>query len=170
MSTHSGAINALAASSTYDIYLPFTGRSADDPRTLRVSKLFALAWGIALTAGALMFKEQGTPVVVIALSIASFTQGGLLGGFFLGLFWSRAIQRDAILGMSVGISCMAFIVFAKQIVSAYPSMEPTLHGVASIAWPWYVLIGLSITFVTGAVSSFSHPAPAPPHVLQGNRS
>jgi len=26
MSTHSGAINALAASSTYDIYLPFTGR------------------------------------------------------------------------------------------------------------------------------------------------
>jgi hypothetical protein len=65
---------------------------------------------------------------------------------------------------------MAFIVFAKQIVSAYPSMEPTLHGVASIAWPWYVLIGLSITFVTGAVSSFSHPAPAPPHVLQGNRS
>ena len=170
MSTHSGAINALAASSTYDIYLPFTGRSAEDPRTLRVSKLFALAWGIALTAGALMFKEQGTPVVVIALSIASFTQGGLLGGFFLGLFWSRAIQRDAILGMSVGISCMAFIVFAKQIVAAYPSMEPTLHGVASIAWPWYVLIGLSITFVTGAVSSFTHPAPSAPHALQGNRS
>jgi solute:Na+ symporter, SSS family len=170
MSTHSGAINALAASSTYDIYLPFTGRSAEDPRTLRVSKLFALAWGIALTAGALMFKEQGTPVVVIALSIASFTQGGLLGGFFLGLFWSRAIQRDAILGMSVGISCMAFIVFAKQIVVAYPSTEPTLHGVALIAWPWYVLIGLSITFVTGAVSSFTHPAPAAPHALQGNRS
>jgi Na+/proline symporter len=170
MSTHSGAINALAASSTYDIYLPFTGRSADDPRTLRVSKLFALVWGIALTAGALMFKEQGTPVVVIALSIASFTQGGLLGGFFLGLFWSRAIQRDAILGMSVGISCMAFIVFAKQIVAAYPSMEPTLHGVASIAWPWYVLIGLSITFVTGALSSFTHPAPAAPRAIQGNRS
>jgi SSS family transporter len=170
MSTHSGAINALAASSTYDIYLPFTGRSAEDPRTLRVSKLFALAWGIALTAGALMFKEQGTPVVVIALSIASFTQGGLLGGFFLGLFWSRAIQRDAILGMSVGISCMAFIVFAKQIVAAYPSMEPTLHGVASIAWPWYVLIGLSITFVTGALSSFTHPAPAAPRAIQGNRS
>ena len=170
MSTHSGAINALAASSTYDIYLPFTGRSAEDPRTLRVGKMFALAWGIALTAGALMFKEQGTPVVVIALSIASFTQGGLLGGFFLGLFWSRAIQRDAILGMSVGISCMAFIVFAKQIVSAYPSMEPALSGVASIAWPWYVLIGLSITFVTGVLSSFTHPAPTAPRSFQGNHS
>ena len=170
MSTHSGAINALAASSTYDIYLPFTGRSAEDPRTLRVGKMFALAWGIALTAGALMFKEQGTPVVVIALSIASFTQGGLLGGFFLGLFWSRAIQRDAILGMSVGISCMAFIVFAKQIVSAYPSMESALSGVASIAWPWYVLIGLSITFVTGVLSSFTHPVPTAPRSFQGNHS
>ena len=116
-------------------------------------------WGIVLTAGALLFKEQGTPVVVIALSIASFTQGGLLGGFFLGLFWQRAIQRDAILGMTVGISCMAFIVFAKQIVAAYPSMAQTLGGVATIAWPWYVLIGLSITFVTGMLSSFTHAAP-----------
>ena len=158
MSTHSGAINALAASSTHDIYLPFTKRSPDDPRTLQVGKLFALAWGVVLTAGALMFKENGTPVVVVALSIASFTQGGLLGGFFLGMFWKRAIQRDAILGMSVGISCMAFIVFAKQIVAAYPSMASTLGGVATIAWPWYVLIGLSITFVTGVLSSFTHAA------------
>ncbi len=162
MSTHSGAINALAASSVYDIYLPFTGRSADDPRTLKVSKLLALLWGVGLTAGALLFKEQGTPVVVIALSIASFTQGGLLGGFFLGMFWPRAIQRDAILGMSVGIGCMAFIVFAKQIVAAYPGMAPTLGGVATIAWPWYVLIGLTITFVTGMLSSFTHAAPAHP--------
>jgi Na+/proline symporter len=159
MSTHSGAINALAASSVYDIYLPFTGRSAEDPRTLKVSKFLALVWGVALTAGALLFKEQGTPVVVIALSIASFTQGGLLGGFFLGMFWDRANQRDAILGMSVGIGCMAFIVFAKQIVAAYPSMGSTLGGVATIAWPWYVLIGLTITFVTGMLSSFTHAAP-----------
>lgn len=162
MSTHSGAINALAAASTHDIYLPFTGRSVDDPRTLKVGKMFALVWGIVLTLGALMFKENGTPVVVIALSIASFTQGGLLGGFFLGMFWKRAIQRDAILGMSVGIGCMAFIVFAKQIVAAYPGMTDTLGGVAKIAWPWYVLIGLSITFVTGMLSSFTHAAPLAP--------
>ena len=162
MSTHSGAINALAASSTFDLYLPFTGRSPDDPRTLKVSKLLALLWGVGLTAGALLFKEQGTPVVVIALSIASFTQGGLLSGFFLGMFWPRAIQRDAILGMSVGIGCMAFIVFAKQIVAAYPGMASTLGGVATIAWPWYVLIGLTITFVTGMLSSFTHVAPARP--------
>src|SRR3954468_19176805 len=44
MSTHSGAINSLAAATTHDIYLPLTGRSADDPRTLRVGRIFALIW------------------------------------------------------------------------------------------------------------------------------
>jgi Na+/proline symporter len=159
MSTHSGAINALAAASTHDIYLPITKRAPDDPQTLKVGKMFALVWGLALTFGALLFKEQGTPVVVIALSIASFTQGGLLGGFFLGMFWSRATQRDAITGMSVGIFTMAFIVFAKQLITAFPALTGTLGGVASIAWPWYVLIGSSLTFVTGMLSSFTHAPP-----------
>ncbi len=156
MSTHSGTINALAAATTHDIYLPISGRSAADPRTLQVGKYFALLWGLVLTGGALLFKQQGTPVVVIALSIASFTYGGLLGGFFLGLFWKRAIQRDAILGISVGITAMAFIVFAKPIIAAFPGTASTLSTVATIAWPWYVLIGLTITMTTGILSSFTH--------------
>ncbi|MCA0376487.1 MAG: sodium:solute symporter [Gemmatimonadetes bacterium] len=161
MSTHSGTINALAAATTHDIYLPLTGRAPDDPRTLRVGKLFALGWGLALTFGALLFKQQGTPVVVVALSIASFTYGGLLGGFFLGIFWPRAIQRDAIIGMSVGIGAMAFIVFAKQLTAAYPALTSTLGGVAGIAWPWYVLIGTTLTVTTGVLASLTHPAPPP---------
>jgi SSS family solute:Na+ symporter len=160
MSTHSGAINSLAASTTHDIYLPLTKRRADDPRTLRAGKLFALVWGVALTAGALMFREQGTPVVVVALSIASFTYGGLLGGFFLGILWRRAIQRDAILGMSVGIGVMAFIVFAKQIAQAVPALAGALGPLARVAWPWYVLIGTAITLAVGILSSYTHPAPA----------
>src|SRR3954466_13652702 len=141
MSTHSGAINSLAAASTHDIYLPLTGKSAEDPSTLKVGKIFALLWGIALTGGALLFPEDPkVPIVVVALSIASFTQGGLLGGFFLGIFWRRAIQRDAILGMSVAISVMAFIVFAKQLMAAFPRLAGVLTPVSTIAWPWYVLI------------------------------
>jgi Na+/proline symporter len=160
MSTHSGAINSLAASSTLDIYLPLTGRSADDPRTLRVGRIFALLWGIALTGGALLFPQNAkTPVVVVALSIASFTYGALLGGFFLAIFWRRAIQRDAILGMSVGILVMSVIVFAKQISAAVPSLAATLQPVATIAYPWYVLIGTTITLSVGILSSLTHAAP-----------
>jgi SSS family transporter len=156
MSTHSGAINSLAAATTHDIYLPLSKRSADDAATLRFGKRSALVWGVLLTFGALLYKEQGTPVVVIALSIASFTYGALLGGFFLGILWARAMQRDAILGMSVAILAMSVIVFAKQLLPVFPSMAGTLTPLSRIAWPWYVLIGTTITLLVGITSSFTH--------------
>jgi Na+/proline symporter len=159
MSTHSGAINSLAAAATHDIYLPLTGHAADDPRTLRVGKIFALIWGVVLTGGALLFPQnQKLPVVVVALSIASFTYGGLLGGFFLGLFVKRARQADAITGMAVGIAVMTVVVFAKQIAAAYPSLAPRLEPLGKIAWPWYVLIGTSITLIVGILSSLIRPS------------
>ena len=161
MSTHSGTINSLAAATTHDIYLPITKRSADDPRTLRVGKLFALVWGVGLTLGALLYPDDPKrPVVVVALAIASFTYGGLLGAFFLALLSRRAVQRDMIAGMSVGLACMAFVVFAKPIGLLVPALATTLAPLAAIAWPWYVLIGTSITLATGVLLSYTHPAPA----------
>jgi len=160
MSTHSGAINSLAASTTHDIYLPLTRRSADDPRTFRAGRRFALAWGVVLTLGAMLFPEGRTPVVVIALSIASFTYGALLGGFFLGIFNRRAAQRDAILGMSVGIVAMAGVVFAKPIVAAVPALGAVLGPFANVAWPWYVLIGTTITMLVGSGSALVRPGRA----------
>ena len=153
MSTQSGSINSLAATTTHDIYLPLTGRHADDPETLAAGKRFALIWGIALTLGALLYPEGRTPVVVIALSIASFTYGALLGGFVLGIFVPIAKQRDAITGMSVGLIAMALVVFSKLIGAAVPQLAPILQPLESIAWPWYVLIGTSVTVLTGTASA-----------------
>lgn len=157
MSTVSGSLNSLSAATTHDIYLPLTKRTLDERQKLQVGKRFTLVWAVILIGGALLYRQQGTPVVVIALAIASFTYGGLLGGFSLALFWRRALQRDAILGMSVGIAAMAFVVFARQLTPMIPALEP----LSRIAWPWYVLIGTSITLVVGILSSLTHPAPAP---------
>ena len=161
MSTHSGAINALAAATTHDIYLPLSGRVASDPTTFRAARLFALAWGVVLTIGAMLFPEGRTPVVVIALSIASFTYGALLGGFFLGIYNARAVQRDAITGMSFGIIAMAGVVFAKPLVAAYPALTGTLGLFSNVAWPWYVLIGTTITVAVGSLSSLTHRGRSP---------
>ncbi|MGH7651885.1 MAG: sodium:solute symporter [Gemmatimonadaceae bacterium] len=157
MSAHSGALNSLAASTTHDIYLPLSGRAAEDPRTLRIAKLFTMFWGVVLLVMALLYPRQNTPVVVVALSIASFTYGALLGGFFLGMLWRRARQRDAITGMAVGIIVMSFVVFAKQLIAVFPSISGTLTTLSTIAWPWYVLIGTSFTVGVGILSSFTHP-------------
>ena len=160
MSTVSGALNSLAAATTHDIYLPLTGRNPDDPAVLRIGKIFTLVWAIILVGGALMYRAQGTPVVVVALSVASFTYGGLLGGFFLGMLWQRAIQRDAILGMAVGIAAMTLVVFARPISAAYPGLTDMLAPLGRIAWPWYVLIGTTITMIVGILSSYTHPVPS----------
>ena len=159
MSTVSGSLNSLAAATTHDLWVPFRGGMSDGPALLRASKVFTLFWAFVLIGGALLYREQGTPVVVIALSIASFTYGGLLGGFFLAMLWPRAIQRDAITGMCVGIAVMSVVVFAARLAAAFPSLEGPLSPVIGIAWPWFVLIGTTITMSAGILSSFTHAAP-----------
>jgi len=159
MSSLSGSMNSLAAATTHDIYLPLSGNAPSDPKTLRMGKLFTLLWGAVLLIAALLYRQQGTPVVVVALSIASFTYGGLLGGFFLGMLWRRAIQRDAVLGMAIAIIIMSVVVFAKQLTPVFPAASDTLTTLSRIAWPWYVLIGTTITMIVGMASSFTHPAP-----------
>lgn len=156
MSTHSGAINSLAATTTHDIYIPLSGRKENDPQTFRMGRIFALIWGVVLTGGALLYPEGKVPVVVVALSIASFTHGALLGAFFLGIYNKRAVQRDAITGMCVGILTMAGIVFAKPLVAAYPGLGGALGPFVNIAWPWYVLIGMTITVSVGSLSALTH--------------
>jgi SSS family solute:Na+ symporter len=155
MSTVSGSLNSLSAATTHDIYLPLKKTAVDEHQLLRMGKRFTLVWAVILIGGALLYRQQGTPVVIIALAIASFTYGGLLGGFFLALFWRRANQRDALTGMSVGIATMAVVVFARQLSGPFPALEP----LSRIAWPWYVLIGTTITLTVGMLSSLTHPLP-----------
>src|SRR5688572_4089892 len=139
MSTLSGSINSLAAATVHDIWLPLKGGQADDAKTFRLARVFSLMWGAILLIAALLYRQQGTPVVIVALSIASFTYGALLGGFFLGMLWRRAIQRDAILGMGTAIVVMTFIVFSKQLLPLLPGIAGILTPFTKIAWPWYVL-------------------------------
>ena len=55
--------------------------------------------------------------------------------------------------MALGILVMAFVVFAPQISGAYPALAEALGPLAGIAWPWYVLIGTSVTVLSGVASS-----------------
>ena len=59
--------------------------------------------------------------------------------------------------MSIGIAIMAFIVFAKPLSAAYPSLAAALGPFANVAWPWYVLIGTTITMTAGTISSLFGP-------------
>jgi len=146
MSSHASAVNSLASASTHDFYAPLTGRQ-DPAQLLRVGRLLTLVWTVILVAGAIAFGDQNTPVVQLALSIASLTYGSLLGTYILGGAWPRARQVDVIIALIVSIVVMAPVVLGA-VIPHFP-----LHWLPGLAWPWYVPLGTAITVAVGMVSS-----------------
>ena len=145
MSSEASALNSLASSLTHDIYAPLTHHEGDEVRLMRAGKAFTLLWGVLLVGGAILFQfiKQDTPIVVVALQIASFTYGGLLGGFLLGLISRRAGQRDAITGMAVAIVVMG-LWWALQQWHVIPKVVDAL---------WFSLVGSAITVLVGTASA-----------------
>src|SRR5438132_1543591 len=101
MSSHASAVNSLASASTHDFYAPLTGRH-DPAHLLWVGRWLTLVWTAVLVTGAMAFRNQNTPVVQLALSVASVTYGSLLGTYVLGGAWPRARQRDVIIAIVAG--------------------------------------------------------------------
>ncbi|HEX5386259.1 MAG TPA: sodium:solute symporter [Gemmatimonadales bacterium] len=161
MGTHSSAINALASSLTHDLYVGWTGRR-DPVHLLRVGRLFSAAWAILLMAGALLFyafdSEGRTPVVVLALSVASIAYGGLLGAYVLAGKWSRASGRDVIAGVVVSLAVMLVVFFASAL-ARQPGLG-WLTPAARLAWPWYVPLGTLLTVGVALLAGRFAPAPA----------
>lgn len=145
MSSESSAINSLASALTLDLYGPLSGRSGDADHMFRMGRLFTLLFGVVLVIGAIGFQfiQQGTPVVLIALNIASFTYGGLLGGFLLGVLSKTADQKDAIIAMATAIVVMTAL-WASQQFGIVPRLVDGL---------WFSLIGSAITVGVGMTSA-----------------
>jgi Na+/proline symporter len=144
MSTVASSLNSLASATTHDIYAPLANDD-DAVHLMKMGKRFTLMWGVILIGGAMLFQfvQQGTPVVVIALEIASFTYGGLLGGFLLGVLSKRADQVDAMTGMGTAIVLMAVL----WSIQKFGVVEPIVNGL------WFALIGSTITVTVGEVSA-----------------
>ena len=134
MSSLSSSINSLASATAYDYWAPMVGARDDEQRILRAGKVFTLVWAGLLVGGANLFipLSQGTSAVEVALGIASLVYGGLLGTFALGVFTKRPGQVAAIIGVAVGIGTVTLM---RDLM----------------AWPWYVLVGSSVTFVVGSL-------------------
>lgn len=145
MSTVSSSLNSLASASTHDFYAPLTGRT-DAEHLLKVGRGMTLLWAAILVGGALLFKNRNTPVVVLALSIASITYGGLLGSYLLGGLWARTRQLDVVIAILVGVA------FMIPVVLGFP-----LRLLPGLAWPWYVPLGTLVTVLVGMISSLVGP-------------
>jgi len=152
MSTLSSSINSLASSAALDIYRPRRGREASPERLLRASRILSLGWGLILTGSAVLFAglQLGSPgerpaVVELGLGIASYTYGGLLGVFLLGILFRRVDRVDAAVGFFFGLTSLLFLV-KGPVQGLLPGEGLTL------AWPLYTLVGAAIAVAAGLIS------------------
>jgi SSS family transporter len=137
MSTLSSSLSSLSSAAVLDIYLPLFGKDKTETQLLSVSRLATIIWGIILVGAAILFIGLEGTVVEVALGIASYTYGGLLGTFLLGLLFQNADETDAILGFIAAIITMALMIQTIQ-----------------IAWPLYTLIGSLTTIIVGFTFHF----------------
>src|SRR5947208_4666629 len=147
MSSHASAVNSLASASTHDFYAPLTSRH-DMGHLLWVGRWFTLIWTAVLVGGAIAFiGDRETPVVQLALSIASLTYGSLLGTYILGGAWPRTRQMDVIVAIVGSVIVMSPVVLGA-VIPHFP-----LHWLPGLSWWWYVPLGTAITVAVGILSS-----------------
>ena len=136
MSTLAGSMSSLASSTVHDLYIPFLGKDIDEEKKLKVSRIFTILWAVLLIFAAVFFMNTSKAVVELALSIASFTYGGLLGTFLLGVLSKKAKERDALSGFTAGILTMIVVISLKL-----------------VAWTWFTIIGVIGTLIVGSLLS-----------------
>ncbi|MGB2959883.1 MAG: sodium:solute symporter, partial [Bacteroidota bacterium] len=122
LSTLAGSMSAMSSSTVLDLYRPLRGGEVDKAKELRISRGITIIWAACLAGSAIFFMNTTQTVVELALSIASFTYGGLLGTFLLGVLFKKPSQEDALAGFVGGIFIMIVVISLNL-----------------VAWTWFIL-------------------------------
>ena len=142
MGSLSSSISSLASSTYLDLFIPLSKKEdIGERRGILWSRFFTFLWGIVLICGAMLFLHTTSPVVEIGLRIASITYGGLLGTFFLGLFFDRTESFDACLGFIAALGVMAAVLIFT-----------------SIDFTWHTVIGCAVSILVGNASGLLRSA------------
>jgi len=131
MSTISSSINSLSSSTVMDILMISRARSSEKQK-LRMSRLISIMWTFVIAGIALLLKGTRSPLVELALNIASITYGCMLGIFLQASLFKNFSDKASIAGAMVSVAAMLIIYFKS-----------------TLQWPWFVPIGFMISFVSG---------------------
>ncbi len=132
----SPSLNAMAATTVSDFYLPYFNPAADQATQMRVSKLATVGWGVVQLAVAISAQWMERSVLDAGLAVLSFASGPVLSAFLLGTLAPGVRERDTFWGMVAGLVVMTVVWWSTP-----------------VAFTWYVLVGTVATCgVAGALS------------------
>jgi len=136
LSTLAGSMSSMASSSVLDIYRSFRRTPVGPERELRLSRVVTALWATMLVFSALFFMNTNQTVVELALGIASFTYGGLLGTFLLGVMFRAPREPHALVAFAGGILAMVAVI-----------------TLGLVAWTWYTPVGAAVTIAIGLLAA-----------------
>lgn len=128
MSSVSSALSALSSVSTMDFFKPWTKKVRSEEFYLKFSRYSTVVWAVALI-GVAYLTQHVESALSAAFSLNGLTNGAMLGGLLLALFWRKGSAVPVVTGMLVSLGAMICVKI----------------WLTQIAWPWYTLIGSVIT-------------------------
>ena len=141
----SPSLNAMAATTVTDFYLPYVNPTADQATQMRISKRATVAWGAVQLSVAVGAQFMNRSVLDAGLAVLSFASGSVLGAFLLGTLVPAVRERDTFAGMIAGLVVMTAVWWAT-----------------AVAFTWYVLIGATTTCIVALLSRAVSPSRAQP--------
>jgi len=136
MSTISSTINSLSSSTAFDL-MGLSGREMTEKKKVRISRGISLVWAAVLMGVAMLFRDTRSPLVELALGIASITSGGMLGIFVMGIAKKDFNEKAALAGVMVSIVSVGTVAALNSL------------GILSLFWPWFVPLGFCVSLSAG---------------------
>jgi SSS family transporter len=139
MSSVSSALTSLASVSTMDFVKGLIRGERSDAFFLKFSKYSTVVWAGLLILVAYL-SRQVDYVLNAAFTLRGLTSGALLGGLILVLIWKKGPAVPVIAGMIASFLLMLWVTQYE-----WTSVIEGKTASLKIAWPWYTLIGTTVT-------------------------
>jgi solute:Na+ symporter, SSS family len=123
LASKSAELNALASTTTIDLYRPLVKRPLSDAHCVAASKLFTVMWGLVALAFALSIRLVEN--LIQAVNILGSVFYGVVLGIFLTAFFLRWVQGSAVFWGALAAQGLVFV----------------LYFTLSISYLWYNVIG-----------------------------
>jgi solute:Na+ symporter, SSS family len=144
MSSVSSALTSLASVSTMD-FIKHLWPERSERFFLRFSKGSTVIWAVTLILIGYLSRRVEF-VLNAAFSLRGLTSGALAAGLALAVFGRKGSPIPIVTGMSISLATMAAI----EVLPTLPATRSVWIGTigTEIYWPWYTLIGATVTLST----------------------
>lgn len=155
MSSLDSAISALASTAVKNVWEPYVQPGRDERHYLKVSRAFAVVFGLVLVGVALGVwateggggARSGFGVLMLGLKVLTWIFPPLLGVFLVGALTGRGRDGGNLLALGIGIGVLLVVEFWGSLAPAVRDAAGDLVPASPpFAWIWNPVVGCLVAF------------------------